>query len=202
MLKSDTHGQRVFDHRQLLDAETIKSVYAEVRSAVPEIFGANLAFAFIFGGFAKGYAVRDQDCDIFICLKADHPEQIARFRHWYFDLHDRYGLTPDRNDPGEIMVLDDLVRRLSNLRNIEIRPVIETFDDYETIVWGDVMTDQKAVLLGDTGILADCMQICEGLPQAWRRALLQIGGEDLPLEVTKLPTTRLFRRFVKYLKLK
>lgn len=199
-LASDTPKGRVYDNRRLLKPEVIVAVYEEFRRETPRIFGEDLAFGFIFGGFAKGYAVENQDADMLLCLHRMAEPRLERFREWYFDLHRRYQLTPDRNDPGEVMTPQRLEEKLLYAAATPLRPVIETYYEYEAIVWADVLVGEKAAFIGDLAILDAMTRLCDGLPQRWRGEMLRFHGDVPDPEVAKLPTTRLFRRSVTYLK--
>ena len=86
----DSTDNRYFDPARLIDPPKLAEVFREFRQVAPDIFGENLAFGFVFGGFAKGYAVENQDADFFICLLRDNQRQLEIGREWYFDLLKRY----------------------------------------------------------------------------------------------------------------
>jgi predicted nucleotidyltransferase len=199
-LGSDTPGQRVYDAAKLLSEWCVQGIFDRFREDVPDIFGENLEFGFVFGGAAKGYAVANQDIDFFICLRCWDERAVERFRRWYFELHAELGLVPDRRDPGEAMTLARLEEKLEFVRAQPLRRVIETYYEYEAIVWADVLTSAKAAVIGDAAMLERICRRCECLPQRWRRELLGFAGDGVDREITKLPVTRLFRRYVKYLK--
>ena len=199
-LASDTPGQRVFDARKLIEPTVVTEIYGDCRRAAPGVFGGDLVFAFIFGGFAKGYAVQNQDVDIFVCARRAASAPTDKFRSWYFDLHARYDLIPDRADPGEVMSPERLEEKLLFAAQTPVRAEVQTYYEYEAIVWADILCGEKAAVVGDARALMRMTDICDGLPQRWRRELLGLAGTPIEAEIAKLPTTRLFRKFVRYLK--
>jgi hypothetical protein len=196
----DTVEGRTYDPSKLLDHKIMIKVYDEFREAVPRIFGNNLVFGFVFGGFAKGYAVNNQDADFFISLHDYYLEQIAEFHEWYFDLHERYGFAPDLEMPGSITTLAHLQEKISYAARTPLRPVIESSYEKQCIVWADLMSGEKAAKIGDLNALNEIEVSCEGITQRWRKELLTMLGEKATLDIAKLPITRLFRHSVKYLK--
>jgi hypothetical protein len=197
-IASDSPAARIYRPAHLLGASVVQQVLTEFRDAVPRLFGGDLCFGFVFGGFAKGHAVRDQDADCFICVRAINPVALSTFHEWYFDLHARHRLTPDRTDPGEIMTSERLLEKLRFLREHRLRTRIETYYEYEAIVWADALAGPRAASVGDLNDLETKVMLCETLPQRWRAELLALVGASADLETAKLPLTRLFRRLVHY----
>lgn len=200
MSNSDSPIGRTYDPKKLLSDKIIKSVFDEFRDVAGKIFGQNLEFGFVVGGAAGGYAVEDQDIDFFICINRHNDVQYKNWLAWYFKLHDKYGLKPDRTDPGEIVERDTLIEKLKFVRHRPLRPVIETFYEYEAIVWGDMLTGNKAAMVGSLEKLNLILEIVEDLPQRWRIQILKMIGNKVSLETAKLSTTRLFRHAITYLK--
>ncbi|MFM0204684.1 hypothetical protein PQR53_33145 [Paraburkholderia fungorum] len=197
--KIDDIHTRIFDPKKLLDVSIVDAVFEEFRNVVPNIFGSNLAFGFVFGGFAKGYAVSNQDADFYICNRKEERNQVDNFRFWYFDVHERYGLWPDIEVPGSISTLSHLREKIEFAKNLPLRPIIETHYEAQSIIWCDIMSGPKAAKIGDLTLLNEIETSCELLPQKWRREALSLIGENVDLETTKLPITRLFRKAVKYM---
>ena len=94
--------------------------------------------------------------------------------------------------------LNHLREKIQFAVNHNLRPIIESYYEYQAIVWADIMSGSKAAKIGDLKILDSLEQVCELLPQRWRRELLEILGPQTDPEVAKLPITRLFRRCVTY----
>lgn len=185
--------------------DQIQEIFREFKTKVPQIFGSNLHFAFIFGGFAKDYATtEDHDVDIFICCHEKNTVQEIQFREFYFALHKKYGLTPDHNDPGEIATLDKLQRHLDSLRTLKITPVISSYAAYEAIVWGDIFSSPIKAEVGNLALLSEIQAQCAHYPQQWRDDILTfLSSRKNPQEmqaIHELNVTRLFRRHVIYLK--
>ena len=200
-LKTDEVVGRIYNPREMLEPKVLKEIYDRFRNDVPPIFGNNLVFGFLFGGFAKGYAVKDQDADFYICLKEENAEQIANFREWYFNLHAHYDFAPDVEIPGSISTWAHLNEKINFAVQTPLRPVIETSYEKQCIVWGDIMSGEKAAKIGDLNKLNEIEVCCEGLTQRWRMELLRILGEKADLEASKLPITRLFRKAITYQKI-
>lgn len=198
--KVDTVAGRQYNPDLLLDPETILIVFDEFKTVAQQIFKKNLAFGFVFGGFAKGYAIKGQDIDMFICLFDENSDEILRFQQWYFDVHRRFDLAPDVQWPGEITTVSHLKEKLLFLKSVRLRPIIETNYEYEAIVWGDIFCDMKGAKIGDLGLLNEMENLCAGLSQKWRKELIAMHPTPIELETAKLPLTRLFRRLVKYQK--
>jgi|GEM_PF-6963128 len=198
--KTDEVAGRIYNPREILEPEVLKEIYNTFRNEVPPIFGDNLVFGFLFGGFAKGYAVKDQDVDCYICLKEENIKQVAKFREWYFNLHAHYNFAPDVEIPGSISTWDHLNEKIDFAVRTSLRPVIETSYEKQCIVWGDIMSGEKAAKIGDLSKLNEIEIACEGLTQRWRIELLRILGEKADLEASKLPITRLFRKVITYQK--
>ncbi|WP_371171202.1 hypothetical protein [Aliiroseovarius sp. 2305UL8-7] len=200
MLLSDDPDTRVYEPSKLLPLEVIQAVFDEFRRDVPVIFGENLSFGFCMGGFAKGYAVNNQDADFFVCLRHKRRAEVEVFHKWYFDLHERYELVPDIKDPGEIMSEPELFEKLSFVSSRVLRDTIESYFEYEAIVWADIISGAKAAVIGHLDKLNEYEVMCELLPQRWRMELFEMIGDDLDIETAKLPISRLFKRAINYQK--
>jgi len=177
---------------------------AKFKNAVSEIFSSNLVFAFVFGGFAKGYATSDHDIDMFVCLDHRDAKQEILFRKFYFSIHSSFALPPDHQDPGEVMSLPELRQRLAHMDRISMSPILEDYDVYEGIVWVDCLAGQVLGEVGDIALLHQIKFQCSGLVERWRTEILErcVGVDTLRLEseeILKLGFTRLCRRFVTYL---
>lgn len=187
--------------------EIISAVEDEFKASVTAIFGDNLRFAFIFGGIAKGYAKDfSHDVDMFLCLKERNAQQKEEFRKFYFEVHERYGFKNDPIDPGEIVTLEQLRDSLDLLKRIKIRLAIESYQEYEAIVWGDLFAGKVSAQTGDLETLKSIQDECQAYPERWRRDILGAIDPDIyqrEQEVLEnLNITLLFERFVKYHKRK
>jgi hypothetical protein len=182
----------------------VTAIEAEFRSTVPLIFRDRLGFAFIFGGFGKGYAGWGHDIDMFIAAAGPPADaQIEDFKVWYMDVHRRHDLPPDPIHPGEVVTIDDLHRRLTLLEGRNIRPVIETQYEYEAILWADALIERKLGLLRgpctSAGDLERTLTRAARLGNRWRSEMLDIRLEN-PRQLAQLDLRRLFKGYVKYLK--
>ena len=184
-------------------------IYREFELEIKNIFGENLIFGFIFGGFSKGYATNKHDIDMFICLENRNDEQEKKFQEFYFRLHNKFGLPPDFIDPGEITTLNHLADVVKLLKAYQIRRVVRTFDEYEAIVWGDIFSGEVSCIVGDASAFQSIQNACLEFPAQWRAQLLKLvdqktleaeGRLNPGEQLEDLNTTRLFRRCVTYLK--
>ncbi|WP_146778762.1 hypothetical protein [Actinomadura craniellae] len=178
-------------------------IEAEFTAMVPEIFGDRLGFAFVFGGFGKGYGGWNHDIDMFVAVDLLPTDDGARFISWYFDLHRRLGLPPDHDYPGELVALDDLDRRLALLESRRIRGVIETQYEYEAILWADALIERKLGVVRGPAITQDgfehVLERAARLGARWRTEIRAIRSES-PEELDRLDLRRLFKGHVRYLK--
>ena len=130
-IATDSPTNRVYQPRLMLNYEIVRTAFQRFKNEVPQIFGSNLCFGFVFGGFAKGYAVANQDMDFFICLHQPDPEAVSAFHSWYFAIHNEFNLIPDRDDPGEITTLATLEEKIALIKAKPLRPVINSYYEYE-----------------------------------------------------------------------
>lgn len=184
--------------------DVVLAIGEEFESTVPAIFGEHLGFAFIFGGFGKGYAGWDHDVDMFVCLdRVDH-DYRATFARWYLQLHGRFGLPPDLGYPGELVVAKDLDNRLALLERRNIRPIVESLYEYEAILWADGLIEKKLGFVAGPALTED--QVMRFLDRAyalgrrWRVTMEKLRPEPA-CELAELDLRRLFKGYVKYLKL-
>jgi hypothetical protein len=188
---------------RVFPSELLLAIEEEFADRVPKLFGASLGFAFIFGGFGKGYGGWGHDVDMFVCVTKACDGQARAFHEWYFDLHERTGLPPDIIYPGEIVEIDDLHRRIQLLESRTIRPVIETQYEYEAILWVDALIEsKKAFTQGpavDEGLVNAMLGQAAALNKKWRARMLDIRPETAA-EQDKLDLRRLFKGHVAYLK--
>ena len=190
-----------------VEETTVEKISDEFKQKTKEIFQENLVFAFIFGGIAKGYAKDvSHDIDMFICLSDRNNEQESKFRAFYFAIHNKFNLTPDYTDPGEVVSLSELKNSLFLLENMKISPVMKAYKEYEAIVWGDVFAGKIISPVGNIKLLESIQQQCATYPDKWRANILtQMDQYTLKTEwesIKNLNITRLFRRYVTYLKQK
>ena len=113
-------------------------------AGVKELFGDNLAFGFICGGFAKGYWNENHDIDTFICVKKPISKETAiKYLKWYRDLHEKHNFPPDLDYPGEIVELDILQERLKLLHALKLELKVTDINIREAILWADMLVGGK-----------------------------------------------------------
>jgi hypothetical protein len=181
--------------------ESIKKIVeSEFRVGIQNIFKDNLIFGLIFGGFGKGYASQNHDIDMFILVNKIDPAQKLEFTDWYFALHDKFGFKPDPIDPGEVAELGDLLNRITLLEASHIRPVIETYYEYEGIVWVDALSEgNRGLTIVNKDISEEIFRRAKSLNTRWREEILSIRT-DPPESLASLDLRRLFKGHIKYLK--
>jgi len=173
--------------------EVVEQVGLEFTKRVPLLTGKNLSFAFIFGSFAKGYAKYSHDIDMFICLKNESSKNRKALNEFYFELHQKYGLAPDETDPGEIMTKSLLSEKLTMARDCILRPVIETYEEYEALCWAEILAGTAVGLCGDLTSYSECKMSVNSLPQRWRIEIFSMIDDPISVEAQRLSTLRLMK---------
>lgn len=190
---TDTTVGRVYNSKFLLDPDIVKAILCRFRCDIPSIFNDDLLFGFIVGGFAKGYAVSDQDIDMFVCVRKYDEAKAQEFRNYYFDLHKEFHLVPDSGKPGELMTLGRLQQKIALINFRSLRPTIHSYYEYEGLLWTEMLTGVRAAQVGDMNILNSVVESCEILPQRWRKEVYELTGDDLSEEERKLSIHRLIK---------
>lgn len=172
--------------------------------AIQEIFGSQLCFGFVFGGFGKGYGGPGHDVDMFIVCREVTSATRSAFTRWYLTFHERLGLPADLQYPGEVVLLDDLIARLDYLEQTPIRPVIESLYEYEAILWTDALSEPHLALVEGPAIdpleADNLMKRAFCLALTWRAEVMRWRPENLA-KLVDLDLRRLFRGHITYLKL-
>lgn len=194
-MKRDTDStvNRVYDPSLLLEIDIVKAILQRFRYDIPIIFGDSLAFAFVVGGFAKGYAVSDQDIDMFICVYDLDETKIKKYHDFYFNLHSEFNLVPDRGKPGEVMTLGRLFQKIALVNHRKLRAKIESYYEYEGLLWTEMITGAKSAMIGNLEVLSKVEAECELLPQKWRKEIYELMGDKIDIETAKLPIQRLMK---------
>jgi hypothetical protein len=138
---------------------------------------------------------------VFVCLKTIDQRQVAQFHDWYFELHDRFGLKPDCNDPGEVVTHDNLIEKLEFAERIAVRRCFRSYYAYEAIVWTDLLSDRKLAVTGDEVAVALYELRCWRLMRRWRLELLELARVSDMTVTHDMATTLLFERLVHYEKI-
>lgn len=193
----DKESMKQYDY---LPSRAVREIVQQFEPAVPEFFGDTLVFGFIFGGFAKGYATASHDIDMLVCVQEARDPSVHQFRTWYYDVHQKFGLQPDCIDFGETLVEADLLKRLTLLEATPLRHEIETYYEYESILWCDVISGPKIGVVGDAHAVSEYEARCSALMERWRdEAIIMLGIRDRE-GVAHLDLRRLFKRAITYLK--
>jgi predicted nucleotidyltransferase len=184
---------RRFDAHDLLSAAQVRAILRDSRALLQAHVDRANGFGFVFGGFAKGYATASHDIDLFVCLRRLDEQSITDIRRDYFLLHERHSLQPDNDDPAEIMSIDQLQARLALATGRPLRPVIETYEEYEAICWAEIIVGAVAEFVGDSDLFFSLREQIAHLPQKWRVEVLNLMPPPIEVEVAKLSILRLLK---------
>jgi hypothetical protein len=184
----------------LLDERKVADALRSFREDVPRVFGDELVFGFVSGGFAKGYATSEHDIDAFVCVRELRVEASSAFRAWYLDAHRALGVAPDLRDPGEIVPFARLTEKIEWVRTRHLAREVQTYYEYEAVVWADMLSGAKAARIGDIARLAEMEAACELLPQRWRADILSRAEPSRLGELWTLPLALLCEKEVRYAK--
>lgn len=160
--------------------KTIQSEFVPIfKEKIPAIFKCKLEFAFICGGFSKGYADETHDIDMFICVSGYDRVQVEQFREWYFTIHNYYGLPCDNDNPGEIVQLSKLRTAINLLENFTINKfTVDDYNIYEAIVWADMLSENVIGITGNLALLGTFQHECQGYPQKWQADIFKMLTRD------------------------
>ena len=89
-------GHAVFMERPVaLPPRKVGSLLAELRSAVEELYGANLVGIHLFGSYARRQATRDSDVDVLLVLRevGDYGTEVRRVSDLLSRVSLQYGKT-------------------------------------------------------------------------------------------------------------
>lgn len=185
-----------------ISQSVVKKIESLFEENVQSIFGENLCFAFLFGGFGKGYATISHDIDMFIVVH-NQPKQavIDEFHSWYFSLHKEFNLSPDVQFPGEIIVFDYLKEKIDFLSKRRFRQIIPTYYEYEAILWGDALSEKKKGVVVKHPDFYNLVMTASKIFQEWRKDISQIYlAEYDEAYLNTLDLRRLFKKAgIKYL---
>lgn len=159
--------------------ETEEKIKKDFMYGVCKIFGDNLAFGFICGGFAKGFWDNNHDIDTFVCVKKPIGEETAKtYLEWYYDLHKKYNFPPDDDYPGEIIELDTLKTKLKLLHTLKLELKVNDIDTREAILWADMLVGKKMGLVCNNRKVFDTLQDeYANYPEKWKKEVLLLISE-------------------------
>lgn len=183
-----------------MDSEIINKILREVKIGLTDIFGTDLIFGFVCGGFSKGYADKNHDVDVFACLKRKISRKSEeRYLRWYFGLHERYGLKPDYNYPGEIMTLKKLIRTLKILKTLKLTLEIKDVPTKKAIIWADMITGRTKAETGfDLELFHILKRKYKKYPNQWKREILSLIPEKSKAVWRRKNHLLIMEHFMKY----
>lgn len=164
----------------MISQDTIDEILSETKVSLADIFGQNLIFGFVCGGFSKGYADENHDVDIFVCVNKNPDKKLEeRYLKWYFDLHKRYGIKADYDYPGEIVPYEYLIQTLSMLRSLKLTLEINDVRTKKAIIWADMLTGTTAAETGnDMEKLHQIKKEYAHYPEQWKGEVLRLINPD------------------------
>lgn len=183
-----------------IEANIVSKILSKVQNGLSRIFGNNLLFGFVCGGFSKGYADKEHDIDIFVCLRRRETEkEYEEYLRWYFALHKKYGVKPDYDYPGEIVTHDYLVETLSILKTLILTLEIKEVKTKKAIIWADMITSKTAGHVGThPELLHELKREYEKYPEKWKQEVLALVSEDERILWKEKSHLLIMERFMKY----
>jgi len=180
--------------------ETEEKIRRDFMNGVCKIFGDNLAFGFICGGFAKGFWDNDHDIDTFICVKKPINKETAKaYLEWYYNLHRKHNFPPDDDYPGEIVELDVLQKKLKLLYTLKLDLKVTDINIREAILWADMLVGKKM------GLLCTIPEVCNALqkefvcyPEKWKTEVLSLISEEDRLKWQDKSYLLVMEKFMQY----
>jgi predicted nucleotidyltransferase len=165
---------------RLIEANIVNEILLEVQNGLGRIFVKNLLFGFVCGGFSKGYADKEHDIDIFVCLgRRETEKEYEEYLRWYFALHNKYGVKPDYDYPGEIVTHDYLVETLSILKTLVLTLEIKEVKTKKAIIWADMITSKTTGHVGThLELLHELKREYKKYPEKWKQEVLALVSED------------------------
>lgn len=142
-----------------------KITTTQFKKKVVEIFGRNLIFAFICGGFARKKVCQKNDLDMFVCVRKLSVEKKLDFHRWYLLTHLQYGFKPDAYFGEEIMTYGKLLREINKVKNCRPVLIIYNRNIYDGIVWAGMLSGKQVGFVGNRRIFkkikGESLKICK-----------------------------------------
>ncbi len=110
-------------------------VARQFQEVVPQIFGHELVFAYIFGSFAIGKDRRYSDIDTFVCVCNRRTKHVEQYLEWLFRIHELFGRIIDFKYPAEIVTFADLQAAINRLATMELSALQNETAKYDAMVW-------------------------------------------------------------------
>ncbi len=130
------HGRSVFSMVPKAKGNWERDIVAQqFQSVVPQIFGSQLIFAYIFGSFATARDRRYSDVDTLICVHEKEQDSIEEYLAWLFSTHEMFGRIPDFKYPAEIVTFADLQAATAQLPSIKLLATKNDVLKYDAMVW-------------------------------------------------------------------
>jgi Fe-S cluster biosynthesis and repair protein YggX len=167
---------------------------------VKEVFGENLAFGFVCGGFAKGYWDDNHDIDMFICVKNPIDKETAiKYLEWYYNLHKNHNFPPDCDYPGEIVELDVLQKRLSLLPTLKLELKVIDMNIREAILWADMLAGGKLEpVCNEVDIFNSLQTTYVNYPEKWKKEVLSLVSQKEKLDWQDKDYGLIMEKFMQY----
>ena len=160
-----------------------RRLFVEYQHAVTSIF-TQLAFGLICGSLARGETRPSSDIDMLVALRGSSPRELADFRRWYFEFHERHGFSPDSRYPGEVTELETLRAAVLRAGHSRPRRVVQNTVVYDGIVWSGMLCGSAtAAFVGDRETYRRFAHRARRNCQTWARALAPKRPRDVPLDV-------------------
>lgn len=142
------------------------------RDAAARAFPGRLRFGFICGSVAAGSGTARSDIDMLICLKRRDRRSERSFLRWYFAIHRRAGMTPDRRWKFECVGSPALARALDHLRTAAVPAGIWDASSADALVWACMLLDPRIGFVGNRHACMDFTETARRALQHWRTKVL------------------------------
>lgn len=129
-------GQKLFSALPRAKGNWEQHIMAtQFQEVVPQIFGDQLVFAYIFGSFAIGKDRRCSDIDTLVCVHNRQTDHVERYLEWLFQIHELFGRIIDFKYPTEIVAFADLQAAVNRLVSMELSALRNEPTKYDAMVW-------------------------------------------------------------------
>jgi predicted nucleotidyltransferase len=129
-------GQKVFSVIPRVKGNWEQHITAtQFQEAVPQIFGDQLVFAYIFGSFAIEKDKRYSDIDTLVCVHNKQADHLEQYLEWLFQVHELFGRIIDFKYPTEIVAFAELRAAINRLATIELSAIQNEVAKYDAMVW-------------------------------------------------------------------
>lgn len=191
--------------REMLSASRGKPHYSEYdlvadnfREVTQRIFANQLAFACIFGSFARKQDKRSSDIDTLVCVHEKDIESVRQYLTWLFDIHEKLGRIPDFKYPAEVVTLAELQNAFFQLPTLNLTVNPNEASKYDFMVWCHALAQPLIGVVHPENIPDAWQNLFSAHSQRILRTFLKdmerviISGskiEALPRELQEAPTS-------------